>query len=536
MTIDIKTAFRREVIRLNLNISLSPEEEVISPSLSAGKSSDHMHISHRLARGASVYLFVLLVGKGLAVILQITLGRYLGSASYGLYTLGYSIVTIALWVGRLGLDQGVLRYCALYRVRKQLGGVRRTFRYAVWIAITASTIMAIMIAAGSGMIARKFFIPTFASVLAIFAISMPLFSFAKVAASYLQSASHMFQMSVLENLAQPAVSLLLMVAVIGYRLGLAGAVGAFVIGMAVTAGQGIYYVIQELPRQDPAEICNDSGYGSLVRYSLVMMLVGLSYQLLLRAPILLLGHLSSKAEVGLFSAGATLALSFGFASVTIVQPAMPMMVDLYEARDFVGLQRLYLNATRWTLAMVVPFFLFISLFRAEFMGLFGHDFNQGGRILLILSIGWLIYYGIGPADGLLGMTGRQNLQLGNLIVAVLLCITLNWIMIGRSGANGAALATSASIAAWGLIEYVEVRLLYKLSPWSSATTRVAVTALITTIVTVVLRPFLPWILLVVLAASIYTFLYLRYCLDPGDRIAIVAALRKPSDRLQLFSR
>lgn len=523
---------------MSSNISLSSaDEEVIAPSVSAGQSTDqHGHLSLRLAHGASIYLLGLLLGKCLALVLQIILGRYLGSASYGLYALGYSIVTIALWVGRLGLDQGVLRYCSLYRTRKQLAEVRRTFKKAAWIAILASTALAVLAVLGSGIIARKFFVPAFAPVLALFAVAMPFFAFAKLAASYLQSASQIYQMSVLENLAQPAVSVGLLVLVIGLRLGLASAVGTFVMGMAVTALLGFYYVRRALPRPSPRGIRSNFEYRSLMHYSLVLMLVGLSYQILLRAPILLLGHLSSKAEVGLFSAGSSLALSFAFASVTIVQPAMPMMVDLYEARDFVGLQRLYQNATRWTLAMVVPFFLFISLFRLQFMGLFGRDFNQGGTILLILSIGWLIYYGIGPADGLFGMTGRQNLQLVNLIVAAFLCITLNYLLIGRYGANGAALATAISIAVWGVIEFVEVRILYKLSPWSSATARIVSVALVTTVVALTLRPLLPWTIVFALAASVYIFLYLRFCLEAEDRIAIVAALKSPSDRLRLFSR
>lgn len=520
----------------NISPSFREETPSVSPAPAIPSRDQHGHLSRRLAHGASVYLFGLTIGKGLVLVLQIILGRYLGSASYGLYALGYSIVTIALWVGRLGLDQGVLRYCSLYRTRKQLARVRETFKYAAWVATIASTAFAIMAALGAGMIAKRFFVPAFSPVLILFAISMPFFSFAKIAASYLQSANDIYHMSIVENLAQPAVNIGLLGFVIAFQLGLAGAVGTFVVGMVVTAALGFYYVTRALPRPDTTTIQAHFEYRSLMHYSLVLMFVGFSYQILLRAPILLLGHLSSKGEVGLFSAGASVALSFGFASVTIVQPAMPMMVDLYEARDFVGLQRLYRNATRWTLAMVMPFFLFISLFRGEFMGLFGHDFNRGGTTLLILSIGWVFYYGIGPADGLFGMTGRQHLQLANLIVAGLLCITLNWLLIGRYGANGAALATASSIATWGVIGYFEVRFLYKLSPWSSDTTRTILAALATTIVTLLLRPFLPWLLLFALAASLYICLYIRYCLEPEDRVAIVAALRNPTDRLRLFSR
>jgi O-antigen/teichoic acid export membrane protein len=504
------------------------EAKVLTTAESTGAASEafdsHAQLTYRLARGALIYVFSLVAGKGLTVVLQVILGRWLGPAAYGLYSLGFSVITVVLWLARLGLDQGVLRYCAVYRAQSQPAKVRATLWRAIAVAMIGSVLLTVMIVANSDKIAARLFAPSFASVLALFALSMPFFAFAKIAATYLQSANEIYRMSVLQNLAQPVANLALLTGAIVLGFGLEGAVGAFVLATSGTAVLGIYYLSKTLPRPAEAAVVARTVHTPMMQYSLALMFAGLSYQIILRAPILLLGHLSSKAEVGVFSAGASFALSFGFVTVTFLQPAMPMMVELYEAKHFDGLRRLYVNASRWTLAAVVPFFLFLCLFRAEVMRLFGHKFSEGGTVLLILSLGWLIYYGKGPASAILEMTGRQNLELANMAGAAALTVATNYLAIPRYGTIGAAVATAGSIAVWALVEYLEARLIYGLSPWSPGAIRNLLVALITAAATVLLRPLLSSSVLFLVTAIFYGTLYFGLSLEAGDGLVATTVL------------
>lgn len=509
---------------------------VLTTAESAGATSEafdsHGQLAYRLARGALIYVFGLVAGKGLTVALQVILGRWLGPASYGLYSLGYSVITVVLWLARLGLDQGVLRYCALYRAQEQPAKVRATLWRAVAVATIGSILLTVLIVANSDKIAARLFAPSFASVLALFALSIPFFAFAKIAATYLQSANEIYRMSVLQNLVQPITNLALLAGAIVLGSGLEGAVGAFVLATSGTAVLGIYYLSKTLPRPADAAVVARTAHAPMMQYSLALMFAGLSYQIMMRAPILLLGHLSSKAEVGVFSAGASFALSFGFVTVTFLQPAMPMMVELYEAKHFDGLRRLYVNASRWTLAAVVPFFLFLCLYHAEVMRLFGQKFSEGGTVLLILSLGWLIYYGKGPASAILEMTGRQNLQLANMVGVAALTVATNYLAIRRYGTIGAAVATAGSIAVWALAEYLEARLIYGLSPWSPGAIRNLLVALITAAATLLLRPLLPLTVLFLVTATLYGTLYFGLSLEAEDRLVANAVLGHALARLR----
>ena len=492
----------------------------------------HASITQRLARGALVYVLALVVGKGLTVTLQIVLGRWLGPSSYGLYSLGYSIVSLLSWVAVLGLDQGVLRFCAIHRTREESDKMRATLWRALVLAGVASALTATLLAIRSRQIAVRFFTPSFAIVLAAFALTLPFLTLVRIAGTFLQSLHDIYRMSVLQLLARPAFNIALVAIAITMGFGLGGAVGAYVlccVGTAVLAG---YYLAKNLPAKENRRSIAGTGHSALMRYSLTLMIAGLTYQVILRAPQILLGHLSSASQVGVFSAGASFALGFGFMTSTFLQPAMPMMVELHETRQSDGLRRLYQNSTRWTLAVVTPIFLLLALFHKEVIHMFGRNFAAAGPILVAMSLGWLVYYGKGPGSALLQMTGRQNLDMANTMGVAVLTVVTNYLAIPRYGALGAALATAGSISVWALVEYVEVRILFGLSPWSPGAQRILLGAVITSAMTLSLRTALPWQILLLVTVCSYGAFYFGFCLEADDRQVVAAGLGRIRGLLQ----
>jgi O-antigen/teichoic acid export membrane protein len=491
-------------------------------------------ITHRLFRGASIYVLGLAIGKGLTVVLQVVLGRWLGPDGFGLYSLGYSVVSLLSWVAVLGLDQGVLRYCAVYRTQGQPDKVRSTLWRALALSGIVSVVTAGVIVLTSRWVAARFFTPSFAVILAAFALALPFLTLIRIAGTYLQSMHDIYRMSVMQLLGRPVfnIALLFMAILLGWGLG--GAVAAFVVCCVLTSGLGVYYLAKKLPPKPIGENSVSAEHTALMRYSVALMFSGISYQVILRAPQVLLGHLGNSAEVGIYSAGASFALAFGFMTLTFLQPAMPMMVELYEAKQTAGLRRLYQNATRWTLAVVMPPFLGLCLFSVEVMRIFGRGFGGAATVLLVLSLGWMVYYGKGPGSALLEMTGRQNLDLANTAGAGVMTIVLNWVMIPHWGAIGAAIATGAGAVAWALAEYVEVQVLYGIWPWSAGALVNLLGAAVASIVTVSLRTSLPWQALLLVAACVYGAFYLvAFGIERDDRQVVFSALAQVRERLRI---
>src|SRR5260370_5357313 len=103
---------------------------------------------------------------------------------------------------------------------------------------------------------------------------------------------------------------------------------------------------------------------------------------------------------------------------------MPMMVDLYEQRNFRELDLLYRTVTRWTYIVVIPSFGFLVLFRKPILALFGRDFKGAEGNMVTLGLAWMIYYAKGPVSALLDMTGHQAIDLGNLAGVLVLSLVL----------------------------------------------------------------------------------------------------------------
>jgi O-antigen/teichoic acid export membrane protein len=122
------------------------------------------------------------------------------------------------------------------------------------------------------------------------------------------------------------------------------------------------------------------------------------------------------------------------------------------------------------------------------------------------------------------MTGRQNLELANMAGAAALTVATNYLAIPRYGTIGAAVATAGSIAVWALVEYLEARLIYGLSPWSPGAIRNLLVALITAAATVLLRPLLSSSVLFLVTAIFYGTLYFGLSLEAGDGLVATTVL------------
>lgn len=418
----------------------------------------------RVAKGAGIYTIGLGISKVLLLAIQLLLARRLGMSGYGLYHLGWSSLLLLQSFALLGLDQGVLRFGAVYRTHDNSESVKGSLAASLLLSLLSSLLVtgAILIAAGP--IAKTFFhTPAFAPLLCWFALALPFLAISRVTGAFVQSHHDILRMTLIQQICQPGMDLLLVLVVFALGGGLRGAVEALLFSAIFTALVGLYSVRQVFP-QFFASLKPEFHWSELLRYSLAVSAAFVLYQVFWRAPSLMLGHLGTAAEVGLYSAAATLSSPPGFISMIFAQPFMPAMVDLCEHGRTDDLAHLYQTVTRWTYMVVIPGFGFLILFRHQFLALFGQDFRAGASILVCLSSAWMVYYAKGPVSALLDMTGRQKLDALNQAGVAALSLALGWWLIPIAGAEGLGWALGISILAWSACEAAEAWILYGLFP------------------------------------------------------------------------
>ena len=506
---------------------------VSTKALNQSRNTDHAlrGVLGKLARGTSIFVAGTLIGKLLLLAIQVFLARLLRISGYGSYNLGFNAVILLQSLALVGLDQVVLRYGAIYRTRERGGLVKGTLLASLAVGVAASMIVSASLWIASPAIATYLFRdPNLAPTLQIFSVALPFYVVARITGSFAQSHHDIFRMTLIQQISQPGLNLVFVAALFLLRANLQWTAKVFAASTAFSALVGVYSIRSVFP-EFFSSLRAEFHFSELLRYSLTLSAIAILYQLFWRTPSLLLGHLASASEVGLFSAAATLASPPGFISLIFAQPFMPMMVDLHERGNLTELDALYRTVTRWTSMVVIPGFGFLVLFRKQILTLFGRDFRGAGDILILMGLAWMIYYAKGPVAALLDMTGRQAVDLANLAGVLILSVGLGLWWIPRAGALGAGWAVAIAIVAWSIAESIEAWVIFRIPPVSRSLVQSTVLASLTFGFGFLIQERVSTATEAVVVGTLYLLLSFLFGFTPADRSLVRRGLGKVTAHL-----
>ena len=104
--------------------------------------------------------------------------------------------------------------------------------------------------------------------------------------------------------------------------------------------------------------------------------------------------------------------------------------------------------TRIALGAALVMTMILFAFGRQVLTLFGPEYADGYKILVVLTLGHLISAGAGPVGYLMSLTGHERSAAGVYGVCVCVNIVANAVLIPQYGAMGAAFATAGSMALW----------------------------------------------------------------------------------------
>ena len=171
-----------------------------------------------------------------------------------------------------------------------------------------------------------------------------------------------------------------------------------------------------------------------------------------QADIVMLGIFKPPAEVGIYRVAVQIALvaSFGLQAVNMV--VAPRFATFYTKREMDRLQRLVTRSAQIVLTFNLLVTSFFVIFGRTFLNLvFGKEFIIAYIPLLILLIGQLVNSAAGSVRVLLNMSGYEKDTAVGMVLAASVNIILNFLLIPKWGANGAAIATTVSMIIWNII-------------------------------------------------------------------------------------
>ena len=394
--------------------------------------------------------------------------EFLGREAFGLYAIGWALVKVGSLIGTLGLDQGVIRFGSRFWPDKP-GSLKRVVRLAVFVSLSFSTIISLLVFLGSRRIAVEVFgDPSLTPVLRIISIALPFSAGLRVGASATLVTVDAKYAAIAQDLLRPIANLLLVI-VLAYIAGLQlfGALLAtllsFALGFAVVTTMLIRLYGGAMPRPPESAV---KMVRPLLSFSVPVFLAGLSGTLIAQSDKLFLGYFLAPRNVGVYQAAAQSAIVFSLILGSFNAIFSPMIAGLHERGEHDRLNALFKISTKWGLYISLPVFAVFFVFSRDIMTLvFGLSYASGWKSFTILSAAQIFNVGTGSVGLMLLMTGRQNLWL--LITSTMVGVSFgaNLLLIPLFGIEGAAFATGLAILGQFALGLVAVWYFLKLWPY-----------------------------------------------------------------------
>jgi O-antigen/teichoic acid export membrane protein len=400
----------------------------------------------------------------------------LSRGDLGAYYEVITLLTIAATVATVGLDVGLVRYTALATDPGEMAAVRGYVRIVSRIALASSTILALGLWLFSPRLAQLFHAANLGPALRLGAISLPALVSAYVLVAPAKGLKLMWPSVLVNQLAQPAVHLIVTVSLVLAGMGLAGAVAGFT-AAAVAAWVLALVLLVRLRLPAPSPHRRPATW-PLIRFSAPISGMVLAGTMLLWVDTLLLGAFRTPGEVATYGIVVRLLSVTTAVLFAVIQIFGPFVAQLVARRDIPRLGEVLQIATRWTFIAAAPVLLSLVILGQPLLAFFRQPPTQGSRALVILAAAFLVDAGTGPVGHVLTMSGRSSLNLINNLAALGCNVALNLILIPRSGLIGAAWAWAIVIVLLNVTRIAEVWLLFRIAPFSSGLWKPAAAALL----------------------------------------------------------
>jgi O-antigen/teichoic acid export membrane protein len=421
----------------------------ILPFLRRIESFGMDHHMKEVVRGTTTAFILKALGTGLSFGFNIILARLLGAKGAGVYYLALTVTTIASVVGRLGLDNTLLRFTAANAEQKDWDKVAGIYRMGIRIAVGASILVTLIILISASWIAQGIFSEeTLTAPLRLMAFGILPMSLLILHAELLKGLKRIRDAMMIQSVGLPMLGVPLL-AILGVSLGLLGAAVAYVISAFAVLLLGIGFWRRATPQLRNLNGCFDIRL--LISTSLPLFWVTSMNLVMSWTDIIMLGIWTDSKTVGIYGVAARTAMLTSFILPAVNSIVAPKFAGLYAQKDYQSLSTLARNSAQIMTCLAAPVLLLFVVAPKWVLGFFGTGFISGANVLVILAIGQFVNVSTGSVGYLLMMSGYEKLMRNTIIVSAVFNILLNSILIPKYGISGAAIATAISLAMMNLV-------------------------------------------------------------------------------------
>jgi O-antigen/teichoic acid export membrane protein len=390
------------------------------------------------------------------VLATVATTRLLGAEQAGLIALSLAIVTVLAALSRIGLDNTVVRFVGMHAAQGEWNYVQGVHRLALNWAARASIAVGALLCLASWPLANFVFDkPGLAAVLAIMAWLVPSRAVYFLCAQGFVGVRRPELASFLHNICMPVAFVFLLLAAMSLGLPASSTILAatsYSLAALVTLVLGMLAWRKLVPHAAPTFDQNALWSSAAPLWIVVVM-----SQVATWGAQIVSGVWLNSAEVAQLAAAQRTALLVNLVLMVTNLLVAPRFAALYRQEKTGDLKLLARKTTRMMTFVATAVVLWVALFAAPMMGVFGEEFVPAAALLQILICGQWINVATGSVQQLLQMTGHERDMRNIMLVTGSLSIVLAVVLTIRFGVYGTAWAITLSLIVQNLAALAMVK-------------------------------------------------------------------------------
>ncbi len=492
-----------------------------------------------LAKTSIFVVLILFFSKLLTYIYRVLVARYFGPEVYGLFSLSIMILGLFVTVSSIGLVDGLIRFIALYRGKKEENKIRYLLKFSSVILLVSGLVSGFLLFILSDSIAANIFNNSALSFyLKVFSFLIVLSLFLNFFLAILRAYEQVSEYSFLQSLFQNLVRIILLVLFIFIGFGADSAiVSSFFLSVLATII--VAYLICRHIIPDfliKSDLNNKEKYKirvSLLTYSWPLIFLGVISNLFGWTDSFIIGYFKTIEQVGFYNAAVPIAALIAIAPEIFMQLFFPMVTKEFTKKRYNIIRELSKQVQKWIFMINLPLLLIILIFPGVIINLlFGAEYLVAENALRILAIGTFFMSLSQASIHLLAMLGKSKTSLANVTIFSILNIILDIILIPKYGLSGAAFATAVSYSLMGLAFILQVKHEINILPFRRKMITLFIASIIPAIFLLIASKIIAITLLnLILCGAGFILIYvalifLTGCLDKNDLMILLAIKRK----------
>lgn len=391
---------------------------------------------------------------------SLLLARLLGAKEYGVYAYATSWAQLLAIPAVMGFNTLLVREVARYKTLENWIALWAILRWSDRVVLAASIGLAALFALGIWALRGRFGLEVRTALWLAMAL-VPLLSFMLLRQGALQGLGYIVKAQLPQLLVFPSFSLIAYTVIYGFdRLTSATALLVNICaGILAIFIFSIFFKRQEACLRSARYSIKQCTEGTeailhpkqLIASALHLMVVNFGGTINQYISVAIAGTILGAEQSGYLTVALKISGLIIFALASANAPFAPLASQLIALQDKVRLQSITTKVTLVSFLGAILVCIIIVITGRNILRVWGVDFSQHFRSLLILSTGQLINAAVGPVALLLNMSHYEHITSAAMGISVL-CNILCAILLGyHMGLEGIALAYSLSVVIWNAI-------------------------------------------------------------------------------------